>query len=488
MDDKRILALDVYSIFSNEIMNEIYDEEDRLERERLKTVYLLRAKELGVRPAAKKLIKSFDEAEKQIDSRYKRQQRANKSVLPLKFDGNGQPAKTIENFILILRMDDHFKDLRFNLLSSTMVIKARQGVKPWSDEDDARAREYIEKKYFLYHPQKLEDALRIVALERAYHPIKDIIESVIWDGVDRIPTFLSKWMKCDDTPYTREVSRLIFAGGIHRLYRPGCKFDDVPVLIGTKQGEGKSSFVRWLALRDEFFAEVTEIEGQKGIESIEGIWICEIAELLALTKAKEVEAVKSYITKQSDKYRKPFERRVSEVPRQCIFIGTTNNVQFLTDKTGNRRFYPVECHSDGYDLFNHKEECQADILQCWRQAKVMFDAGTLEPMADPKLKREIRQRQSDAVEDDWREGVIKEYLEDKSVTCVLEIWEQAFGYQFQKPSKKESKEIALIMQAMEGWVKAEKVKRQGRYGPQRVWVKDNVEQILLSDEGDLPFG
>jgi len=109
-------------------------------------------------------------------------------------------------------------------------------------------------------------------------------------------------------------------------------------------------------------------------------------------------------------------------------------------------------------------------------------------MADARLRNEIRQKQAEAVEDDWREGVIKEYLEDKSVTCVLEIWEQAFGYQFQKPSKKESKEIALIMQAMEGWVKAEKVKRQGRYGPQRVWVKDDVEQILLSDEGDLPFG
>ncbi len=487
MDDKRILALDVYSIFSNEIMNEIYDEEDRLERERLKTVYLLRAKELGVRPAAKKLIKSFDEAEKQIDSRYKRQQRANKSVLPLKFDGNGQPAKTIENFILILRMDDYFKDLRFNLLSNTMVIKARQGVKPWSDEDDARAREYIEKKYFLYHPQKLEDALRIVAQEKSYHPVKDIIERVQWDGVDRIPTFLSKWMKADDTPYTREVSRLIFAGGIHRLYRPGCKFDDVPVLIGTKQGEGKSSFIRWIALRDEFFVEITEIEGQKGIEIIEGKWICEVAELLALTKAKEVEAVKSYITKQSDKYRRPFERRTSETARQCIFIGTTNKEQFLTDKTGNRRFYPVKCRSDGYDLFNHKEECQADILQCWRQAKAMFDEGTMAPMASYVLQSEIRRKQAEAVEDDWREGVIEGYLEDKDITSVIEIWEEAFGYQFQKPSKKESNEIAQIMQSMNGWTKINKAQRRGKHGPQKVWVRETAEQIALPDEGDLPF-
>lgn len=486
MNDERIKSLDVYSIFSNEILNEIYDEDDRLEKERLKTVYLLRAKELGLQPAARKLLKNFDEAENQLVSRYNKQQRMSSAVIPLKFDGRGQPLKTIENFVTVLQNDDFFHGLKFNLLSNTVEKQTGQGMRRWSDEDDAKSREYIEKKYSLYHPNKLEDALRIVAQEKSYHPVKDIIEREKWDGVDRITTFLHKWMKCEDTPYSREVSRLIFAGGIHRLYRPGCKFDDVPVLIGTSQGEGKSTFVRWLALRDAFFTEVTEIEGQKGIENIEGSWICEVAELLALTKAKEVEAVKAYITKQTDKYRKPFERRTSEVPRQCIFIGTTNREQFLTDKTGNRRFYPVKCHSDGYDLFNHKEECQQDILQCWRQAKAMFDAGTLEPMADPKLKQEIRQRQSDAVEDDWREGAVIGYLEDKNITCVIDIWENAFGYRFQKPTKKDSNEIALILQSMKGWSKAGS-RRFGKFGVQKAWARETGEQLILPDENDLPF-
>ena len=91
-------------------------------------------------------------------------------------------------------------------------------------------------------------------------------------------------------------------------------------------------------MEDDFFREVTEFEGQKGIEAVEGGWICEVSELLALTKVKEQEAVKSYLTRLSDTYRRPFDKRVTEHKRQCIFIGTTNKEQFLTDKTGNRRF------------------------------------------------------------------------------------------------------------------------------------------------------
>ena len=119
----------------------------------------------------------------------------------------------------------------------------------------------------------------------------------------------------------------------------------MPVLIGTKQGEGKSTLVRWLAMKDDYFTEVTEIEGQKGMEAVEGAWICEMGELLALTKAREIEAVKSYLTRLADRYRRPFDRRVTDHKRQCIFIGTTNKEQFLTDKTGNRRFYPVKVYS-----------------------------------------------------------------------------------------------------------------------------------------------
>ena len=237
-------------------------------------------------------------------------------------------------------------------------------------------------------------------------------------------------MKAEDSKYTREVSRLIFAGGINRLYDPGCKFDDVPVLIGTTQGEGKSSIVRWLALQDEFYSEVTEIEGQKGIEQLEGAWMCEIAELLALTKAKEQEAVKSYITRQKDKYRRPYDRQTTEYPRRCTFIGTTNNEQFLKDKTGNRRFYPVKVHSSGYWLFDHETECREYIRQCWAEAKAKYDKREMPNYADKELRDAYKAAQDRAMEDDWRIGVIEEYLSRKSVgalVCIKQIANEALS-------------------------------------------------------------
>ena len=390
----------------------------------------------------------------------------------LKHDGKGRPLKSIENFVTILQQDTVFAGLRFNSLTSAAEGAAGR----WTDMDDALARRYIENTYGLYNPQKLEDALAIVAGANSYHPVKQLIEAVEWDGVDRVSFFLTKWLNCPDDVYTRQVSQLIFAGGIHRLYNPGCKFDTVPVLIGVKQGEGKSTIVRWLALRDDFFSEVTEIEGQKGIESIEGSWICEIAELLALTRAKEVEAVKSYISKQTDKYRKPYERRVVEIPRQCIFIGTTNRRQFLTDKTGNRRFLPVKCQSDGHSLYRRQDRCKQYILQCWRQAKAMYDAGTLDAVPQPLLTDEIKQAQQLAAEDDYREGMIREYLIDKNAICIIDIWENALGNPFTRPSKKESNDIGLIMQSMPEWIRAEKPMRFGKYGVQRAWLRKNFTE------------
>jgi predicted P-loop ATPase len=317
-----------------------------------------------------------------------------------------------------------------------------------------------------------------------YHPIRDLVDGFEWDGQERIPHFLHTWTKCEDTAYTREVSRLIFSGGIHRLFSPGCKFDDMPVLIGTKQGEGKSTLVRWLALSDDYFSEVNEFEGQRGIESLEGAWICEVSELLAMTKTKEQEAVKSFLTRLNDRYRMPFDKRVTDHPRQCLFIGTTNKEQFLTDKTGNRRFYPVKVNQSGYDLFEHEAEIKEYIRQCWAEAKAKLDVGEMKPYADRDLVAVIREMQAAAVEDDYRVGMIEDYLEERTEVCVLEIWQNALKMgEFSKPSKKDSTEIALILQGFDGWEKQPKVKRFANFGVQKWWRKGE----FAADEDMLPL-
>ena len=241
-------------------------------REQLRALYFARLAELEatreVTDQVKRMFKAFDLAEKEMADAYSRQNAKKNNDIQLAFDGRGRPLSTIDNFLLVLRNDKVFESLRFNQLSYSPEHIVDGKLERWQDKDDSKARFYIEQKYKIHSREKLDDALRILFAEREYHPIKQIIEAVEWDGVPRLQTLFIKWLKCEDTPYIREVTRLVFAGGIHRLYNPGCKFDDVAVLIGTHQGEGKSTFARWLAIKDDFFTEVTEIEGQKGIEAI----------------------------------------------------------------------------------------------------------------------------------------------------------------------------------------------------------------------------
>lgn len=468
-------------LLSSKILYDIQEEPEEV-REMLRATFILKMEELNasdnIKKQVLKIFKACDEASKKLEAEYSKTRQIENATasnedyngIQLEFNGKKQPKATTDNFLKILRNDPMFSGIKYNLLSNSPEIIKNDKVERWSDKNDSKTRLYIEEKYKIHSKDKLDDALRVLFSEREYHPIRNIINSVVWDGKSRINELLIKWLKCDDTPYTREVSRLIFAGGINRLYNPGCKFDDVPVLIGTKQGEGKSSFVRWLALRDEFFTEVTEIEGQKGIEAIEGAWVCEIAELLALTKIKEVEAVKAYITKQADRYRRPFDKRISEVKRQCIFIGTTNRKQFLTDKTGNRRFYPITVYSSGFDLYDHEKEVRADILQAWAEAKHLYDKGELKPYINRSVLKYAQEAQAEAVEDDYRIGIVKSYLVTKEQTCVIDLWQNALQNTFTRPTRRESNELTMILEGLPNWERYGNA-RIGNFGVQFCWRK-----------------
>lgn len=392
--------------------------------------------------------------------------------------------KTIPNFLTIFEMDSNLKDIvQFNELS--MSAESTRTGKLWNEQDDSLVKAYIEKNYGVRNNECYYDAFNIVCHKNSYNPIKRLIDNSKWDGKKRIDGLFQKYLKCDDTEYTKEVARLVFAGGIARLYNAGCKFDFMPIFRGT-QGSGKSSFIRWLALNDSWFKEVNEIDGQEGKEALDGAWICEISELLALTKSKEVEAVKSFITRQNDNYRKPYERRVTDNPRKCIFIGTTNKTQFLTDKTGNRRFLPIETHCNGYDLYEQEQECREDILQCWLEAKHNFDNNNYSLVANKDILDKIVEQQNSYVEDDWRVGVIEKYIENKNKVCVKEIWDKAFKYSERTITKKDSNDIVSIFDNYFNgeWERSNCIRFED-YGRQRGWRKKlqpNDVDLVPTDE------
>ena len=466
-------------LLNGDWLDDVFSLSDEIERERIIINAEMRAKKLDCDKQFKRIVAAY---RRELNRNIKENSKltaVKRQSISLERDDRGQVAQTISNFLQVLNGDAMFETLKFNTLTHSPEKRVDGKAEGWSDADDAAAREYIERKYKIHSTPKLDDAFRVMFAAREYNPVIDLIDSIEWDGVPRVHTLLSKWMMCENSPYTQEVSRLIFAGGIHRLYNPGCKFDEVPVLIGTKQGEGKSTFVRWLAMRDEYFTEITEIEGQKGMESIEGAWVCEMGELLALTRAKDVEAVKSFITRQVDHYRRPYDRRTSDYKRQCVFIGTTNKQQFLTDRTGNRRFYPVTVKQSGYELFDREAEVKSDIKQCWAEAKSMYDKGELHPYADRELVDIIKQMQSDATEDDYRVGMVENYLKNKKEVCAIELWKNALENEFLKPTRKDSNEISLIMQDISGWAKLEKPRRTNDFGVQRCWVREGEQRDLL---------
>ena len=404
--------------------------------------------------------------------------------IPLELDRKGWPVKTIDNFFTALEWDYEFSKVRYNELAQcaehfSYDLFQKPTITRWTDKDLAWVEQHLESHYGLYSPTKLQTALRLFYHHRRYHPIQERLRALDWDGTPRIEGFLTRWMGCDDTPYIREVSRLIFAGGVHRLFDPGCKFDYVPVLVG-KQGSGKSTIVRWLAVEDDWFTELTTMEGKESIEQLTGSWICEITELLALSRVKEQEAVKSFLSRQRDRYRKPYDREVTEQPRACIFIGTTNRRQFLKDRTGNRRFCPVEVGTTGTALYARETECRAEIVQCWAEAKARYDAGELPTAANMERLRDFQAAQKEAMEEDWRVGAIEEYVRmcpEDHVFCVREVARCALPFRMndnpRDPTLQESREIALILDSMPMLRRAGR-KRLPGYGQQVAWMRSDV--------------
>lgn len=394
---------------------------------------------------------------------------------------------TIETFLTLL--EDTFEgSIRLNKLSSKPEQLIDGKWEPWGDADDAVVRLHFQSKYDLYNKAHLDDAFRIYLKTHATDPLLDMLNSLRWDGEPRIEKALDHLTGCGDTPYTREVSRLLFAGGIHRAYRPGCKFDDVPVLVG-RQGGGKSALVRLLAMDDTFFREVKTFEGAEGVEAINGGWIIEIPEMLATARAKEVELVKAYITRQEDTYRVPYDRYVGSLKRRCIFVGTTNNPTFLVDRTGNRRFYPINCEISGYAFFDHIEEHREYVRQCWAEARTLFERGELKPYASFDLLAEIKEVQEAAVEDDPREGLIRAYCDRIAVggrVCVMELWVRALQQDptIKLPLRRDSVDIGQAVAKIPGWKRLEKPFRHPEYGLVKGFRK---EFEAVERPSDCPF-
>ena len=284
----------------------------------------------------------------------------------IKVGDNGKPYQTIENCLNVLQNDEMYKGrITFNEFSNKVLLDKKQ----WKDEDFSQLVYHMETNYNITNEKKIRHALAIENKRNKFHPIKNYLNSLKWDGVSRLSTLFTDFLGADDNKYTRAVSTVTLCGAVARVLNPGVKFDTMPVLVG-KQGVGKSTI--WAKLGGEWFSDTLDtIKGKEAYESIQNSWIIEIAELSAMAHATK-EDTKKFITKTSDKYRKPYAENVEDIPRQCIFVGTTNDYEFLKDETGNRRFYPIDVDVQKATKSIWNDLTPEYINQLWAEAKELY--------------------------------------------------------------------------------------------------------------------
>lgn len=359
--------------------------------------------------------------------------------------------------------------------------RTNKDYEPWLGADDKRLQHWLSKVYKINSARTIQNAFTEVVHKNTFHPIKEYLGSGVWDNVPRAENIFIDYLGASDTHYVKQVTRKMLLAAITRLYHPGCKFDQMLVLVGP-QGAGKSSLLAKLG-RDWFSDSLRTFENKEAGEHLQNGWIFEIGELSAMKKT-EIEEVKAFLSKTEDRYRVAYDRQISEFPRKCVFFGTTNTKGFLRDATGNRRFWPVEVNPDKA-LFSHWDELDGDVVQqIWAEVVSWFKAGE-SLVLDEQARIEAEYQQAIHMESDPREGMIQEWLdtpmedemgratEDYRIrVCASQVWVECLGKKKGDMKPWEAKEIYDILRRISGWVERKGRVRVPGYGTQTVFDKD----------------
>ena len=285
----------------------------------------------------------------------------------------GGVKNSIKNCLTVFQRDPLLRGaVSYNILSERVDIVKPLGWERTSatltDMDMKYLLLYLEEHYGLTSEKKVENAIQIVANENRYHPVRDYLNSLQWDGTERIRYALHHFLGADTDEYTFEALKLFMMGAIRRVFQPGSKFEVMLCLVGG-QGAGKSTFFRLLAVKDEWFSDdLKKLNDENVYRKLQGHWIMEMSEMIATANARSIEEIKSFLSRQKETYKVPYETHPADRLRQCVFGGTTNRQDFLPrDRTGNRRFIPVTVYPERAEVHILDDEAAARtyISQMW---------------------------------------------------------------------------------------------------------------------------
>lgn len=351
----------------------------------------------------------------------------------------------------------------------------------WSDDRDFAIRSILEAPgtqggYGIKVTDRdLKASIVLSANDSAFHPVREYLEGLTWDGISRAEMLFTDYVGAPNNAYSRSVSRLMLIAAVTRIFEPGHKFDFAVILEGL-QGKRKSTFIKTLGR--SWFAELDgDFHDPKSmVELMQGAWIMEIPELSGFNRG-DVRSIKAFISRQRDRARLAYARRAGEFPRQCIFIGSTNDKEYLKDDTGGRRFWPMLCSAGEIDIAGlevNVDQIWAETLHLYREMRVAQPHGTL-PLYLVDQEAQItaaRLQESRRVEsaDDATAGRIAEWLSQPIVTgsmdddfdadgkprvrmetCLVELWTDCLGNDMKSYGQAAAQQLGRAMRLVPDW-------------------------------------
>lgn len=322
---------------------------------------------------------------------------------------------------------------------------------PWHKGDHAirnmdrpDLRSLISQTYGVeFSLQTVWEAVQTIANRNRYDALAEYLKGLVWDGRERLSAWLVDHAGAEDNAYVRGVSRLTLLGAVGRALEPGVKFDYMLILEGA-QGIGKSELLAALVPKDEWYTDLTVDVTNRlkdAVAEIQGKWIVEMGELSAM-KRSGIYSFKRFITQRVDNVRLAYRYDPERYPRRCIFVGTTNEENYLEDLTGNRRFWPVRCSNDEFDLVRlkrNREQIWAEAVQAYYDGEQVYPDREFEKLC-------IKEQDSRRVIHAW-EDPIKQYLKDKKDVTLREVCDNALYVDYGNLRDEQSKKLGALVRA-----------------------------------------
>ena len=362
---------------------------------------------------------------------------------------NGTLIAHMQNVELILGNDERWSGVINFCAFSSKIVKLKTppyggGTGDWNDIDDIRVMKWLGQHYNLrVKASSVLEAVSVVAHDNSFHPVRNYLLNMEWDRIPRLDTWLHTVMGVRKSSYSAKVGKRWLISAVARVMRPGCKADSVMILEGG-QGAGKSTAMGILG--GDWFMDTPFCLGDKdGFQAIRGKWIIELGELDSFNKAESTKA-KQFFSASTDTYRESYGRRTNDVPRQCVFVGTTNQDEYLKDATGNRRYWPVACTKvDLEKLREIRDQLWAEAMFCYQAEEIWWVQREEEAMFTEAQEERF-------VVDEW-EGPVLDWLEESQIgetTTGSDVLASALKLDFGHWGKPEQMRVGAIMHRL-GW-------------------------------------